>query len=168
MKNKKGSMFLPTKTLDLVLGVIVIGLLFFAGFKLTSTFLENNEERQAKATLEEIKETIKYIEDNSETNHETVLLLNPNEWYVIINENNDLICICQKDGFEHCNERELCYLSGYDIKEPEIKSIKIRPIEKEDEKYFKSLNISLDKEKREINFSGENIEKNPPNPSPRH
>lgn len=154
MKNKKASSFLPTKTLDLVLAVIVIGLIFLIVWKFLGTFLQENEERQAKALLEEIKKTIEYLENNPEIEDDSVILVNPDEWYIVAEESQGIVCVCPENNFNSCNQRDLCYLTGYELdflgEDYRKKEIKIGSYKENDENLFRIISFYLDKGNREI------------------
>lgn len=152
MKNKNASMFLPESVLKTVIAVIVLGLLFLGAIKAYSTFLGDYKERQAKDLLNEIKRSIEYLEENPDEENVSVLLSRPHEWYVVFNKQEDLICVCPDSDFDKCNLRELCYFSGYKLRDSDTGSVKIEPVEKGEKSFFKNIVISFETRNKELRF----------------
>lgn len=152
MKNKKASIFFQESVIKTVLALIVLGFLFLGATDSYATFLGDYKERQAENLLKDIERNIKYLEENPDEDQISVLLSNPHDWHVVFNKQENLICVCPDSDFNKCNLRELCYFSGYKIRNLNQDSIKIELVEKGEKSFFKNLVISFEEKNKELRF----------------
>ncbi len=100
MKNKKAMLMKEVIVIVLVIGGLVISGYF--AYKISKSILGEQKKMQAQATLEEIINAVKVFEENNFDNN-SIILLNPVEWYIIVNSNkNNEICICPDNKFKSC------------------------------------------------------------------
>jgi len=103
MKSKRADMGpLPTETVKILIAVLAIGVLAILAYQLYSIFTTQSDYEKAKASLNNIVETIDYIQKNNLLKGE-VVVLNPKEWTIVPYSagngpssclGKDCLCIC--------------------------------------------------------------------------
>jgi hypothetical protein len=136
MKNKKA--MLVKEVIFIVLVIFSLTISGYFVYKISKSVLGNQDKLQATSTLNEIINKIDYLEEKNIDN-DSVLLLNPCEWYILINPNkNNEICICKDKEFKNDNIC-FCELSNSIVK-----------IESSFIKIVKNKNLFINKKQNEI------------------
>jgi len=80
--NKRAN-FLEEKGLEIIIGVVCLGVLSFLAISIYSLFFNNQNLNQAKTLSNSILEKVKYLlEGSNQENYFSILLTNPNNWYI--------------------------------------------------------------------------------------
>ena len=150
-KNKRGDgTWLASKTLDLVIAVVVILFLVYLAYLLYGIVTENNEKKQASSSLNEIIQSIKALKEGGESNK---LVFSPKDWYIVAYdegvtpyqcEGKACLCICLSEEAENSNDESYFYKEG--LKECDKGACKIS-----EEK------IEINRMRQKIDYPGEEI-----------
>ena len=115
IKSKRGIQLLGKTILEIMVAIVVVILLLYAGYMLFQTYFGNLKEDQAAGQLEEILETFNELELGEE---KELPILAPQDWNLVsfdknsifINDfekpfvmhGNDCLCICNNKKCEIC------------------------------------------------------------------
>ncbi len=118
MKNKRGEEgfgLMGSTIVDVLFAIVILGLLFVAGYAIYSLYFGNQKEDQASSSLDAVIEIIETLELEDE---QTVPILAPKDWHLVsFDKNHNFVnnfekpftmqgqnglCICEKDECKIC------------------------------------------------------------------
>lgn len=143
LKNKKGVELLGKNLIEILIAILVVGLLIYAGVVLFQIYFGNQRDNQAKSQLENLHNAINELQTGEE---QMVHLLAPGGWHVVSfdKSNNfykgfekpdnlfskNVVCVCKDKNCQYCKETELPLKMGNELVYVVIpKDIKITKME---------------------------------------
>jgi len=129
MKNKKAIRFLGEHTTNIIIAVIVLILLFYAGSKAYGLFQDKSELEKAEGNLNNFVIEFNNFMNTNDKNETEFMILGPEDWYIKFFNNkeggyspkscegyNYCVCFCNGDTVEKCNNQGACFELKYEWK----------------------------------------------------
>ena len=102
MRNKKaGINFLGEKTTDIVIAVLVIIMLVFAGVKIFGMFSDKSETQKATDNVNNFAREFNVFMKSSETSHDFIVL-SPEDWLIYSYSKNEQVSPKECKDYEFC------------------------------------------------------------------
>lgn len=117
MMNKKADIMMK-EALTLIVSVLCLLILFYLAYQLYGMMIKKSALEQAKASLDQIINTIERLEDGVIKNF---LVTSPKNWFIIVYSKedslgscsgNNCICFCPSTNKEQCDKDGICNSIG--------------------------------------------------------
>jgi hypothetical protein len=116
IRTKKGSVFLESETVKVVLAVICISLLVILAYKLYTLFMKKTAIEQARESLDQLLIKINNLKEGESGKFS---ITGPNDWYLMLfnkgdpmpsqcSSANNCLCICETQNYIGCDQQGLC------------------------------------------------------------